>query len=187
MPAIFDFDAFSQTAMDVSKIDYEWHSLPDKTESLAQIVKLGGRSMEEYKEKFNNRDVVSIELQWELRNAELAKSMNMDKLIVRQNVLGPGHGPMLAEPLVEDHRVGQQGVVVLEELVHRIGRRLACRKVGHRGAELHLHGAFQEAAAAGGLVHQLDPAAAGKLDHVVVLAVVHDVHRYLHRQPRMTD
>jgi len=87
MPAIFDFDAFSQTAMDVSKIDYEWHSLPDKTESLAQIVKLGGRSMEEYKEKFNNRDVVSIELQWELRNAELAKSMNMDKLIVRQNVL----------------------------------------------------------------------------------------------------
>lgn len=87
MPALFDFDAFSQTAMDVSKVDYDWHSLPDKSESLAQITKLGGSSMEEYRDKFNNRDVIRLELEWELKNPELCREMNMDKLVVRQQLL----------------------------------------------------------------------------------------------------
>ena len=85
MPAVFDFDAFSQTAMDVSKVDYDWHSLPDKTESLAQIVKLDARVMDF--EKFNNRHVVALDVQWELKDSDLCKEMNMDKLVVRQNVL----------------------------------------------------------------------------------------------------
>ena len=87
MAAVFDFDAFSQTAMDVSKVDYEWHAIPDKTECLAQIVKLGGKSMEEYKEKFNNRDVISLEIEWELKDPDLAREMNMDKVICRQQLL----------------------------------------------------------------------------------------------------
>ena len=85
--AVFDFDAFSQTAMDVSKVDYDWHSLPDRSESLAQIIKLGGRSMEDYREKFNDRDVVSVELTWELKDETLRQEMNLQQLLVRQNVL----------------------------------------------------------------------------------------------------
>lgn len=87
MAALFDFDAFSQTAMDVASIDYDWHSLPDKSECLAQITKLGGSSMDEYREKFNNRDMIRLELEWELKDQDLASEMNMPVVKVRQQLL----------------------------------------------------------------------------------------------------
>ena len=119
-PALFDFDAFSQTAMDVSKVDYDWHSLPDKTEGLAQIVKLGGSSMEEYREKFNNRDVIRLELEWEFKDPSIGQEMNMDRVIVRQQLLVE----LTAPPPPKGNGVPKWGVnenQQLKDLIRAVG------------------------------------------------------------------
>lgn len=120
MPAVFDFDAFSQTAMDMRKVDFDWHSLPDKSESLAQITKLGGSSMAEYKEKFNNRDVMRLELEWELKSEDLRREMNLDKLLVRQQILVE----LTAPPPPEGNGVPKWGTnenQALKDLIRAVG------------------------------------------------------------------
>ena len=91
MPALFDFDAFTQTAIDISKEDLEWKSLPDKTECLGQCVNIIGDSMEELVErdptKWRNPHMLKLTLEWEVRDPELCQEMNLDKLTVRQQLL----------------------------------------------------------------------------------------------------
>jgi hypothetical protein len=83
----FDFDAFAQTAIDATKVDYEFKAVPDKTESAAQITALSGRSMEEYRDSFQGRHCMSVEVTWSLNDPNLKKELNMDKIEVRQGII----------------------------------------------------------------------------------------------------
>jgi len=89
----FDFEAFSQTQVDAGKIDYEFKQVPDKTEGPGQITGLSGRSMEDYRDKFNGRHCMVLEVTWQLRDAALQKELNMDKIELRQSVMVDLTGP----------------------------------------------------------------------------------------------
>jgi hypothetical protein len=91
MPSPFDFDAFAQTAISIPMDEFDWKSLPDKTECLGQVVGITGENMDEYIQrdptKWRNPNMVKFILDWELRDPQLLEEMGMAKMVVRQQLL----------------------------------------------------------------------------------------------------
>jgi len=91
MPSPFDFDAFTQTATELSHVDLDWKSLPDKTECLGQLISVTGENMEDQiardPTKWRNPNMVKLTLEWEVKDPDLCEEMNMSRLTVRQQLL----------------------------------------------------------------------------------------------------
>lgn len=91
MPSPFDLDAFTQTAVDLTKQDLEWHSLPDKSESLGQVTKITVENMADViaqaPEKWRSLHMLKVTLEWDLKSDELRQEMNMDRVLARQQLL----------------------------------------------------------------------------------------------------
>ena len=69
----------------------EWHSLPDKSEGLAQVVSMELNSIADRvakdPSKWRNPHMLELTLTWELREDRFKLEMNMDKVTVRQRML----------------------------------------------------------------------------------------------------
>jgi regulator of protease activity HflC (stomatin/prohibitin superfamily) len=101
--------------------------------------------------------------------------------ITRDNVQVGVDGVLYLQVL--DPRQASYGVMNYAFAISQLAQTTLRSEMG----KIDLDRTFEKPRAARGLVHQFDPMAARILDHVVVLAVVHDVHGYLHRQLCVQD